>query len=73
VVAVRTYARADTRDRSVARWSAVRERRARQQLRLRLVTARALADGRTGPLTAGAADTVDVPPVRHRHHAIWLY
>ncbi|WP_240107054.1 hypothetical protein [Streptomyces sp. MUM 203J] len=33
---------------------------------------RALVNRPAGPLDAEAADAVDVPPARHRHHALWL-
>ncbi|MFF2779054.1 hypothetical protein ACFVU3_29695 [Streptomyces sp. NPDC058052] len=51
------------------------ERRARQALRARLTAARRLADTpgtRPAPLDPDAADTVDIPPARHRRSALWL-
>ncbi|MER7519067.1 hypothetical protein [Streptomyces sp. NPDC126499] len=60
------------RDRTVARWAALEERRARQRLRrgLGVLTRRVNSPG--GPLHAHAAHTVDVPPARHRRGALWL-
>ncbi|MGW3399398.1 hypothetical protein [Streptomyces sp. NRRL F-5193] len=51
------------------------ERRARQALRIRLTAARRLADApgpRPGALDLAAADTVDIPPARHRRGVLWL-
>lgn len=70
-VAVRTWAR-DIRDTSVARWTAEQERRARQELRRRVRLVRALVNRPAGPLDPDAAEAVEVPPTRHRHHALRL-
>ncbi|GHA63783.1 hypothetical protein ACIQRS_09030 [Streptomyces termitum] len=59
-------------DPAVGRWAARLERRARQDLRARLGAVRRLARTPGGPLDLDAADTVDVPPARHRHGARWL-
>ncbi|MFB6897938.1 hypothetical protein [Streptomyces hydrogenans] len=51
------------------------ERRARQALRIRLTAARRLADApgpQPGALDLAAADTVDIPPARHRRGVLWL-
>ncbi|MFD4140323.1 hypothetical protein [Streptomyces sp. NPDC058572] len=58
------------RDRGVARESAVEERRARQRLRARTGLLRRLVNSVDGPLRPDAADTVDIPPARHRHSSI---
>ncbi|GAA3394912.1 hypothetical protein [Streptomyces roseoviridis] len=60
------------RDRTVARWAALEERRARRRLRRAVggLTRRVNAPG--GSLHAHAAHTVDVPPARHRRGALWL-
>lgn len=60
------------RDRSVAEWSAVEERRARQRLRAQVGTLLGLVNSTTGELALDAADTVDVPPARHRRSSLWL-
>ncbi|MGW5002418.1 hypothetical protein ACWEP8_32660 [Streptomyces hydrogenans] len=81
-VAVHSFPRYQ-HDPSVAREAAHLERRARQELRARLTAARRLADrpgpdtaAPTGPDTGGldlaAADTIDIPPARHRHSSLWL-
>lgn len=58
-------------DPSVARWSAVEERRARQRLRAQVGTLLRLVHSATGELDLEAADSVDVPPARHRHGSLW--
>ncbi|WP_236719296.1 hypothetical protein [Wenjunlia vitaminophila] len=70
-VAVYSFPRYN-RDRSVGRWSAVEERRARQRLRTRTGTIRGLVNSGTGELALEAADAVDVPPARHRRGSLWL-
>ncbi|MDG9701229.1 hypothetical protein [Streptomyces sp. DH37] len=59
------------RDRSVARWSAVEERRARQRLRARTTALRRLVNSGADALALDAADALDVPPARHRHGSLW--
>ncbi|MEV6036462.1 hypothetical protein AB0L65_35275 [Nonomuraea sp. NPDC052116] len=66
-VDVYSWARADRRDRSVAEWAKVEERRARQRLRLRLEAIRQRANA------TEAVDDLEVRPARHRRNAIWLY
>ncbi|MEU7255638.1 hypothetical protein AB0B21_07495 [Streptomyces rimosus] len=60
------------RDRSVARWSAQEERRARQRLRRQVGNLLGLVNSVSGELALDAVDTVDVPPARHRRGALWL-
>ncbi|KJK34363.1 hypothetical protein UK15_36310 [Streptomyces variegatus] len=60
------------RDHSVAEWSAVEERRARQRLRTQVGTLLRLVNTTAGELALDAADTVDVPPARHRRGSLWL-
>ncbi|MCK8677837.1 hypothetical protein [Streptomyces lichenis] len=60
-----------THDPSVARWSAQEERRARQRLRSRLGASLRLVNSPTG-LARHAAETVDIPPTRHRRGSLWL-
>ncbi|MFG3722938.1 hypothetical protein ACGF8D_34670 [Streptomyces massasporeus] len=60
------------RDASVARWSAVEERRARQRLRSDVGTLLGLVNTTAGELALDAADTVDIPPARHRRGSLWL-
>lgn len=70
-VDVRSFPR-HQRDRSVARWSAVEERRARQRLRAQIgmLLRRVNSPGEDSMLDL--ADTVDVLPARHRRNALWL-
>ena len=60
------------RDRGVARWSAMEERRARQRLRTQMGMIRRLVNTADGELTLTAADMVDVPPANHRHSSLWF-
>ncbi|WP_259370089.1 hypothetical protein [Streptomyces lincolnensis] len=60
------------RDGSVAEWSALEERRARQRLRAQVGTLLRLVNATTGELALDAADTVDIPPARHRRSSLWL-
>ncbi|MFF9121313.1 hypothetical protein ACF09Y_38165 [Streptomyces massasporeus] len=60
------------RDASVAQWSAVEERRARQRLRTQVGTLLALVNTTAGELALDAAEMVDIPPTRHRRGALWL-
>ncbi|MFJ4280504.1 hypothetical protein [Streptomyces massasporeus] len=60
------------RDASVARWSALEERRARQRLRTQVGTLLRLVNTTSGELALDAADTVDIPPARHRRGSLWL-
>ncbi|MEU9081926.1 hypothetical protein [Streptomyces sp. NPDC048357] len=59
-------------DRSVARWSAAEERRARQRLRAQVGTVLRLVRSTADELALDAADTVDIPPARHRRGSLWL-
>lgn len=69
-VAVYSFPR-HNRDRSVARMAAAEERRARQRLRARAGVIVRLVNAPGGRLAVGAAETVDVPPARHRRGALW--
>ncbi|MFD8227758.1 hypothetical protein ACFV16_26770 [Streptomyces massasporeus] len=60
------------RDASVAQWSAVEERRARQRLRTRVRTLRGLVNTSADELALEAAEMVDIPPARHRRGSLWL-
>ncbi|MEU9573792.1 hypothetical protein AB0D62_28790 [Streptomyces massasporeus] len=60
------------RDASVAQWSAVEERRARQRLRTQVGTLLALVNTSVGELALDAAEMVDIPPTRHRRGSLWL-
>ncbi|POX60499.1 hypothetical protein C3492_27235 [Streptomyces sp. Ru62] len=60
-VDVHSFAR-HQRDRSVAQWSAVEERRARQRLRAQVGTLLRLVNGTADELAPDAADMVDIPP-----------
>lgn len=70
-MAVYSFAR-HQRDGSVAEWSALEERRARQRLRAQVGTLLRLVNATTGELALDAADTVDIPPARHRRGSLWL-
>ncbi|MFJ4872686.1 hypothetical protein [Streptomyces sp. NPDC088757] len=59
-------------DRTVAHRAAEEERRARQRLRERVGTVLRLANAPGGVLDLDAAESVDVPPARHRHSGVWL-
>ncbi|MFB6706199.1 hypothetical protein ACFCW6_15980 [Streptomyces sp. NPDC056333] len=69
-VDVRCFPR-HNRDRGVARWSALEERRARQRLRTQMGIIRRLVNTPDGELALTVADMVDVPPANHRHSSIW--
>lgn len=71
VVDVYSFARYQ-RDASMAQWSAVEERRARQRLRTQVGTLLGLVNTTAGELALDAADTVDIPPARHRRGSLWL-
>ncbi|MEV8585642.1 hypothetical protein AB0424_01765 [Streptomyces sp. NPDC051180] len=58
-------------DRSVARWAAEEERKARQRLRARTRTLTRLVNGVGVAIAHTASSTVDVPPARHRRCALW--
>lgn len=60
------------RDGSVAQWSALEERRARQRLRTQVGTLLRLVNTPAGELALDAADMVDIPPARHRRGSLWL-
>ncbi|MDX2560859.1 hypothetical protein PV371_14510 [Streptomyces sp. TX20-6-3] len=59
-------------DRTVARWAVMEERRARTRLRTRTGLLLRLVNLPGGTLDPGAADTVDVPPARHRRSGLWF-
>ncbi|MGW7255102.1 hypothetical protein [Streptomyces sp. NPDC054834] len=59
-------------DRSVARWSAIEERRARQRLRAQVGALLRLVNSSADELALDATDSVDVPPTRHRRGSLWL-
>jgi hypothetical protein len=59
-------------DRSVAVWSALEERRARQRLRTQVGTLLRLLNSTSDELALDAADAVDIPPARHRRGSLWL-
>lgn len=59
------------RDRGIARWSALEERRARQRLRTQTGMNRRLVNTSSGELAVTDADMVDVTPANHRHGSIW--
>ncbi|MFJ4539768.1 hypothetical protein ACIP39_27945 [Streptomyces tibetensis] len=59
------------RDRSIAEWSALEERRARQRLRTQVGTLMGLVRHGVDELALEAVDSVDVPPARHRRSALW--
>ncbi|OKJ64759.1 hypothetical protein AMK27_02405 [Streptomyces sp. CB02009] len=59
-------------DRTVAHWAAMEERRARTRLRIRTGLLLRLVNLPGGTLDPGAADTVDVPPARHRRCGLWF-
>ncbi|OLZ44178.1 hypothetical protein AVW11_35030 [Streptomyces amritsarensis] len=59
-------------DRSVARWSAEEESRARQRLRAQVGTLLRLVRANAGGLALDAAHTVEIPPARHRRSSLWL-
>ncbi|WP_328946254.1 hypothetical protein OG259_37165 [Streptomyces sp. NBC_00250] len=60
------------RDADVARWSAQQERGARMRLRTQAGLLLRLVNTPDGVLTLSAAETVDVPPARHRHGSLWF-
>ncbi|GHB39105.1 hypothetical protein GCM10010347_05720 [Streptomyces cirratus] len=61
------------RDRSVSRWAAQEERRARQRLRADARTLLRLTHpGRDGQLDLRPAEETDIRPARHRRAALWL-
>lgn len=55
----------------VAQWAATEERRTRQRLRTQVATLLRLVNTTAGELAFDAADTVDIPPARHRRGALW--
>ncbi|MET9540251.1 hypothetical protein ABZY16_22515 [Streptomyces sp. NPDC006553] len=57
-------------DRTVAHWAAKEERRARTRLRIRTSLLLRLVNSPGGTLDPEAADTVDVPPARHRRSGL---
>ncbi|MCX3287861.1 hypothetical protein OR263_14295 [Streptomyces sp. NEAU-H22] len=59
------------RDDSVAQWSAMEERRARQRLRTQVGTLPGLVNTSVGVLVLDAVDAVEIPPARHRHGSLW--
>ncbi|MFE5944872.1 hypothetical protein [Streptomyces sp. NPDC056480] len=60
------------RDAGVARAAAQEERRARQRLRLQAGRVLSVVNAPDGTIDPDAADSVDIPPARHRHSALWL-
>ncbi|THA54298.1 hypothetical protein E6R62_16595 [Streptomyces sp. A1136] len=61
------------RDRSVSRWAAREERRARQRLRADARTLLRLTDGGRGArLDLRGAEEAEIRPARHRRAALWL-
>ncbi|WP_055602132.1 hypothetical protein [Streptomyces aureus] len=60
------------RDAGVARAAAHEERRARQRLRLRVGRVLSVVNAPDGTIDLDAADTVDIPPARHRHSELWF-
>ncbi|MFJ8534290.1 hypothetical protein [Streptomyces sp. NPDC093591] len=69
-VDVHSFARRK-RDRSLAQSSAIEERRARQRLRAQVGKLLRLVNSTGDELALDAADTVDVPPARHRRSSLW--
>ncbi|MER5829973.1 hypothetical protein ABT116_03930 [Streptomyces sp. NPDC002130] len=59
------------RDRSIAEWSALEERRARQRLRTQVGTLMGLVHAGVDEVALEAADSVDIPPTRHRRSSLW--
>ncbi len=59
-------------DRSVAEWSAVDERRARQGLRAQVGTLLRLVNSSAKELALDAVDEVEISPARHRRSSLWL-
>ncbi|WP_234363769.1 MULTISPECIES: hypothetical protein [unclassified Streptomyces] len=59
-------------DKTVAHRAAEQERRARQRLRERVGTVLRLVNTPDGALDLAAAESVDVPPARHRHSGVWF-
>ncbi|WP_329275586.1 hypothetical protein [Streptomyces sp. NBC_00691] len=59
-------------DSGVARWSAQEERRARRRLRAQVGRVLSAVNAPDGTVTPDAADTVDIPPARHRHSSLWF-
>ncbi|MFF5369869.1 hypothetical protein [Streptomyces sp. NPDC013187] len=59
------------RDRFIAEWSALEERRARQRLRAQVGTLMGLVHDCVDELALDAVDSVDIPPARHRRSALW--
>ncbi|MGW7708121.1 hypothetical protein [Streptomyces sp. NPDC054771] len=70
-VDVRRFPRRN-RDRGISRAATLTERRARQRLRARTTLLRHLVNTPAGELSLEAADTIDIPPVNHRHGELWL-
>ncbi|MYW00007.1 hypothetical protein GT354_17285 [Streptomyces sp. SID3343] len=67
-VRVYSFERCLARNSSIAQSATLDERRARQRLRALTHALRARVDTRAGAaLDLEAADSVDVPPARHRH------
>ncbi|GCD42025.1 hypothetical protein [Streptomyces paromomycinus] len=56
----------------MARWSAVEERRARQRLRARIGILLRRVHSADEDSMLDLAETVDVPPARHRRNSLWL-
>ncbi|MDK1344568.1 hypothetical protein QNO09_14855 [Streptomyces sp. 378] len=60
------------RDRSVAEWSAAHERRERQRLRTQVEALVKLVNSPGDRLALDTAESVDIPPARHRRSSLWL-
>ncbi|WP_234352811.1 hypothetical protein [Streptomyces sp. NRRL B-1140] len=59
------------RDRSIAEWSTLEERRARQRMRAQAATLKGLLHAGVDERALEAADAVDIPPTRHRRSSLW--
>ncbi|RSS43238.1 hypothetical protein EF906_10240 [Streptomyces sp. WAC08241] len=59
-------------DKTVAHRATEEERRARQRLREGVGTVLCLVNAPGGVLDLDAAETVDVPPARHRRGGLWF-
>ncbi|MFJ7334263.1 hypothetical protein ACIQU3_20690 [Streptomyces sp. NPDC101110] len=59
------------RDRSIAAWSALEERRERQRLRFRAGLLLGLVHAGLDEHALEAVEAVDIPPARHRRNSLW--
>ncbi|MEW2611252.1 hypothetical protein AB0937_13790 [Streptomyces sp. NPDC047880] len=69
-VKVYSFARCG-RDRSIAAWSALEERRERQRLRSRAGALLGLVHAGLDEHALDAVDALDIPPARHRRNSLW--